>query len=348
MGHRLSKLKKILFKQTSQNVIHRPNIIRRETGSEILVEVLQIFPYRVIEGRIFLVDNERYVMPCDIPEKERLVTQHELYKRIWNDNFSSPIHERLNQGGMRVLDVGCGSGAWILDMAKEYPASTFLGIDIMETSSDIMQQPPNAGFLQFNVLNGLPFPDETFDFVYQRFLWAAFTPNQWIQLIHELIRVTKKNGRIELMEIEAKIHNPGPIAKKFSDAAQQHLTSNGIDPKIYRQIRNVIVNSNKFESIKIFEKRTPLGNWQQASHGIKSLENTVAALKSLQVAFKAVLGVDDHEYKAKGFPPTGYVEAIYDGPGCDDRSESFKVESLLAKPAAETEKKQRLNCQSSC
>ncbi|CAG8572569.1 13929_t:CDS:2, partial [Ambispora leptoticha] len=287
MGHHVSK-------QTSQ-------ITLRKNESELLIKCLEIYPYKIIDGRIFQVDNERYVMPCDIPEKERLQMQHELYKRIWDANFSSLIHERLNQGGMQVLDVGCGSGNWILDMAKEYPTSTFLGIDIMEPSSDIIQQKTsNAGFLKFNVLNGLPFPNETFDFIYQRFLWAAFTPNQWIQLIHELIRITKKGGMIELMDFEAKIHNPGPIAKKFSDALQQHLISNGISTKIQTQIRNIIESSDKFESIKILEKRTPVGNWQRKSdgiHGTKLLENTTEALKALKVALKVVLGVDDQEYK---------------------------------------------------
>ncbi|CAG8551462.1 2426_t:CDS:2, partial [Ambispora leptoticha] len=285
MGHHISK-------QTSQ-------ITLRKNGSELLINYLEIYPYIRIDGRIFQVDNERYVMPCDIPEKERLQTQHELYKIIWNSNFSSPIHEKLQEGGMRVLDIGCGSGTWILDMAKEYPASTFLGIDIMEISSNIIQ-PSNAGFLQFNVLNGLPFPNETFDFIYQRFLWAAFTSKQWIQLIHEYIRITKKGGMIELMDFEAKIHNPGPIAKKFSDALQQHLISNGISTKIQTQIRNIIESSDKFESIKILEKRTPVGNWQRKSdgiHGTKLLDNTVAALKTLEVALKAVLGVNDQEYK---------------------------------------------------
>ncbi|CAG8551503.1 2428_t:CDS:2 [Ambispora leptoticha] len=110
------------------------------------------------------------------------------YKRIWNDNFSSPIHE-----------------------TKEECESLML----------VAAQAPGFSIWLRNILH-------------QHF---------W--------------------EIEAKIHNPGPIAKKFGDADKSE---------------NIIVNSNKFELIKIFEKRTPLGNWQQASHGMRALENTVAAL----------------------------------------------------------------------
>ncbi|CAG8599604.1 6674_t:CDS:2 [Ambispora gerdemannii] len=272
----------------------RPSITRGESEREKLVEVLQTS--RVIDGRVFQMANERYLIPCDDQEKNRLQMQHDLMKEIWKGNFSSPIHEKLKKGGIRVLDTGCGTGTWTLDMANKYPVSTFLGVDIIEMFPTNMR-PPNAGFLQYNILNGLPFPNETFDFVYQRFLWAAFTQKQWIQLIDDFRRVTKTDGWIELMEFDVEIYNPGPIAKKLSDAVQKHLTSNGINPKIRSRIPKIMANTNNLESIQTLETITPLGNWRQTPQGIKALKDIAATLKSLQVALKAVLGVDNYEYK---------------------------------------------------
>ncbi|CAG8701709.1 7012_t:CDS:2, partial [Ambispora gerdemannii] len=94
-----------------------------------------------------------------------------------------------------------------------------------------------------------------------------------------------------------KIHNPGPIAKKLSDAVQQLLISNGVNPKIYSQIPKIMADTNEFGSIKSRETITPLGNWQKTSQGIKALEDIAAGLKSLQAALKVVLGVDNHEYE---------------------------------------------------
>ncbi|CAG8701117.1 10432_t:CDS:2, partial [Ambispora gerdemannii] len=146
---------KLLFMQTSQSSLsNRPIIFRKESERESF-EVLQT--HRIIDGRVFQMDNQRYLMPCDAPEKKRLHMQHYLFKEIWNGNFSSPIHEKLKQGGMRVLDSGCGMGIWTLDMANEYPASTFVGVDVVEISP-INTRPPNAEFLQFNLLNGVLFP----------------------------------------------------------------------------------------------------------------------------------------------------------------------------------------------
>lgn len=61
------------------------------------------------------------------------------------------IHERLNRSyqaresrfrwlwqslglkdGMHMLDVACGSGVWMRSMAKEFPRSSFLGVDLAE------------------------------------------------------------------------------------------------------------------------------------------------------------------------------------------------------------------------
>ena len=41
------------------------------------------------------------------------------------------MHARLEQG-IRVLDVGCGTGAAVLSMAAAYPKSTVYGVYIDE------------------------------------------------------------------------------------------------------------------------------------------------------------------------------------------------------------------------
>lgn len=39
-------------------------------------------------------------------------------------NFISPVHELLvSEKKHKVLDIGCGPGTWVLEMATEYPNS---------------------------------------------------------------------------------------------------------------------------------------------------------------------------------------------------------------------------------
>ncbi|CAG8471511.1 21434_t:CDS:2, partial [Dentiscutata erythropus] len=137
---------------------------------------------------------------------------HYMCRYQWQGNFSSPINENLING-MRVLDIGCGAGSWILDMAAQYPSSTFLGLDKLDLFPPSDKRFPNTGFIQANVLDGIPFPDNTFDFVCERFLaFTALTGWQFTYLLNEMIRVCKPGGWIEIMEYRG-YENAGPIAQ---------------------------------------------------------------------------------------------------------------------------------------
>ncbi|RUP42898.1 S-adenosyl-L-methionine-dependent methyltransferase [Jimgerdemannia flammicorona] len=105
-------------------------------------------------------------------------------------NYSAPVEEALERGGMKVLDAGCGAGNWSLDMAKDYPKCHFTGTDKANVFPKA-ELPPNCEFFQADTVRGLPFADNTFDYVYQRFMFLGFSTSDWAASISELIRVTK-------------------------------------------------------------------------------------------------------------------------------------------------------------
>src|SRR5688572_13528658 len=98
-------------------------------------------------------------------------------------------------------------------MAKSYPRSTFIGIDLTQFLDK--EKLTNVAFLECNVHNGLPWPDDTFDFVYQRYAWANYSENQWRYIISEIIRVCKPGGMIELMEFDWEFQNVGPAVMEY-------------------------------------------------------------------------------------------------------------------------------------
>lgn len=64
------------------------------------------------------------------------------------------IHRKMTLGPCKVLDLGCGQGISTLVLAKAYPKTTFLGLDLSSTSIDKATQnsilygsPPNVKFL---------------------------------------------------------------------------------------------------------------------------------------------------------------------------------------------------------
>jgi ubiquinone/menaquinone biosynthesis C-methylase UbiE len=108
----------------------------------------------------------------------------------------------------------CGSGIWISDLAMEYSSSTFVGVDDDAERSRIEIQLPNAAFLHHNLTDGLPFPDDTFDLVHQRF-FTSVNESDWQEyILPDMIRVMKSGGLIELMEM-APLFNAGHVTKNM-------------------------------------------------------------------------------------------------------------------------------------
>lgn len=123
--------------------------------------------------------------------------------------------EEALESGIRVLDVGCGTGCWTLEMARDYPESTFYGIDIQDGTFNHTAAPPNALFVKANILERLPFDDGYFDWIYSRFMSTTFTPQDWEIAMREMARVTKPGGGIELLEANFDIKRPPPEYKRL-------------------------------------------------------------------------------------------------------------------------------------
>ena len=107
----------------------------------------------------------------------------------------------------RVLDAACGSGGWVIDMARIYPHLQVLGFDIDANMIDyartqaIVGRLENASFAVMDALLPLDYPDNFFDLISARWLsvigWQA-----WPQVMSELFRVMRPGGFIRLTETE--------------------------------------------------------------------------------------------------------------------------------------------------
>lgn len=95
-------------------------------------------------------------------------------------NFHSPVSHQLNEG-ITVLDSGCGPGAWTLEMANTYPKSSFHGIDASKVFPE--NKPSNATFGVGNVASRIAYPDNTFNYIFQRLLFLGLTSEDWDKVI---------------------------------------------------------------------------------------------------------------------------------------------------------------------
>ena len=186
----------------NRNLTKNDHPLNNTSGWKEEIDESILESFRFAEGRRFHNVDVPYFLANDKEEILRLQMHYYLYNHIWQSIYSSPLHERLESEKLRVLDSGCGPGSWILDMANSYKTSSFVGVDLspsMFPSSRNKSTPDNVVFLERNIIDGFPFPNETFDFVRQGFMNFSFTKKHWQDVILDIIRITKPGGWIEFM-----------------------------------------------------------------------------------------------------------------------------------------------------
>ncbi|KAF0556070.1 S-adenosyl-L-methionine-dependent methyltransferase [Gigaspora margarita] len=225
-------------------------------------EGTQTIENRFIGKKIYSDKNIVYYFPCNEDTINKQQKMHNLCGSIWRTNFSAPIHERLLEGA-KVLDIGCGHGIWIQEMCVSYPLSTFYGVDInSQLFPSHERTPKNSELIKCNVLDGLPFPSESFDFVHIRFAVTSYTQEQWINIvIPEIIRVCKRNGWIEHMEWDAKLINEGPNLKKLTDTIIEFTASKNINAMFADKLEQQLIETQLFNKVYHESKYCPVGPW---------------------------------------------------------------------------------------
>jgi ubiquinone/menaquinone biosynthesis C-methylase UbiE len=108
----------------------------------------------------------------------------------------------------RVLDVGCGAGSWLIELAQTTPTCTMLvGVDASHTYVEYARQQAKAAQVsdrvEFHVadaLRMLEFPDAYFDLVNQRLALGWARTWDWPKLLQEYQRVTRPGGIVRITE----------------------------------------------------------------------------------------------------------------------------------------------------
>ncbi|KAI8081346.1 uncharacterized protein BX664DRAFT_388345 [Halteromyces radiatus] len=203
--------------------------------------------YTMINGRKYIhTPQSFYFLPCDEDESDRLIVLHFLLKYAFGGNYISPVRSLL-QGSFydrpKVLDIGTGAGTWILEMASEFPSTDFYGIDIATMYPSAIK-PNNAYFQQHDMMDGLPFEDESMDFIFMRQMMTSMTRPQLIQILSEIARVLKPNGYLEIVDVEYQIQRPGPVsAALMNHDLKEKLKSEGIDFELCTQLSTLLMTT---------------------------------------------------------------------------------------------------------
>lgn len=108
-----------------------------------------------------------------------------------------------------ILDIGCGPGEWVLEIARRYPTSQVTGIDISERMTAYArycaqeQYLSNARFQVMDARQPLAFPDASFDIVHARFITGFLSVTTWPLLLRECFRILRPGGCFSTTEFES-------------------------------------------------------------------------------------------------------------------------------------------------
>lgn len=173
-------------------------------------------------------------------ELKRLTIQDQMVTGAMGGVLPEQSHLEMLR---RVLDIGCGSGNWLIETAKAYPEiKTLIGIDISKPMIEYAREQARvhnvADRVEFHVMDALliiEFPYDFFDLVNLRFGVSFLRTWDWPKLLSEMQRVSRPGGVIRITDAEL-------INRSNSPALTQHnelYEGKSMDRRWYEEVANV-------------------------------------------------------------------------------------------------------------
>jgi ubiquinone/menaquinone biosynthesis C-methylase UbiE len=235
--------------------------------------------------------SDFYMLPKDAQELHRLDFQHYLLRSALKSNYLAPISQPTH-----ILDVACGTGRWVLEMATTFPLARVTGIDLTPpTTEATVAFPSNCNFQRVDVIKGLPFSSQSLDFVHQRFLVLALPLIHWPTVLHELVRVTSLGGWVELVEVDLMFNNRGQATERLLNWIAVASQQRGIDISIGQKIEPFLKHTN-LANVTMKKISLPLGDWG-GRLGNMLITDFHAATHTLMPLVIAKNGITEEDYK---------------------------------------------------
>ncbi|KAL8955020.1 MAG: hypothetical protein Q9183_006828 [Haloplaca sp. 2 TL-2023] len=161
---------------------------------------------------------------------------------------------------MSILDLGCGTGTWAIEMAREYPLAQITGIDLNPPTTPA---PPHVTFLKADIEQ--PWVVGQFDFIHGRMLVSAVT--DWPSLLKRCSEHLNPGGLLELPALSYPFHSEDPEVDqasspflRYGEVSEKAWKATGHDmysgPKLASQLQEL-----GFQKIVNKDYKWPIGSW---------------------------------------------------------------------------------------
>ncbi|KAI0744450.1 S-adenosyl-L-methionine-dependent methyltransferase [Earliella scabrosa] len=209
-----------------------------------------------------------YPLPVDAEEQQRQNGLNQLLRRLIGDPAVGPLRDVLAFAPgeqRRVLDLGTGTGHWILDMARDFPHARFYGVDIVPIAT--RYPPRNVQFEMHDIKERFRFDTASIDLVHARSITMAI--RDYGALLPEIARVLRRGGlfvscewgRFPALADGGDVAARAPHACAFFTAVRETLRDRrGIQP-IAPHIPRLLEDSGYFTQVVPRRYLMPIGDW---------------------------------------------------------------------------------------
>jgi len=191
------------------------------------------------------------------------------------------LHKSGLTSSMKVLDLGCGNGIVSNQLSKLLKDGEVVGVDrsdeLVNLASRKYRDVTNLSFVKGDVY-ALPFQDESFDFVYARFLFQHLVDP--LKVLFEIKRVLKPEGVVSLIDVDDSwliIHPEHQTFEQLKSAAAERQRELGGDRFIGRKFNNY------FEQAGFLAFNTELRGVSDLDLGMKNFLTITTSFKFQQL-----------------------------------------------------------------
>lgn len=229
-----------------------------------------------------------------------------LEKEIWkNQGLQSDHH---------VLDLACGPGITSCAFAELVREGSVTGVDINdELLQEARSEAKDRAYDHLNFIKGnvyeLVLPDNTYDFVYARFLFQHLQEPE--KALKEIQRVLKPGGCICILDVDDGFTAYYPEPEGFSELLEQAnkvQELNGGDRFIGRKLKAMFVRSGYQEA------QINLLPITSDTFGMKTFVDITTGFKAKQLGFEdesKTMKILDDIYKQTASPEAWAVSCVF-------------------------------------
>jgi ubiquinone/menaquinone biosynthesis C-methylase UbiE len=216
-----------------------------------------------------------------------------------------------------VLDVACGPGGWVQELAFSYPHLEVTGIDISKAMIEYAQMQSrtrhleNATFVIMDATMPLDFMDNSFDLVNARTIAGFMKKRAWPDVIGECVRVLRPGGVLRMTETDLWGTTNSPAFSTLLDLSYQAIW---LDEHSFDASRHSFGITSLLER---FQREAGLEDIDHRAHAVNFSSGAPAyqaMYNNFQVFFKLIqpfmLRIRD-TFADSGIPPQEELDRLY-------------------------------------